>query len=442
MIFRILCKSGNTYFYDNLTSEIFDSNNILITFNKTKQYSDIPWLQFDKNNPIIGKSDSPSLVKIQLGLSCNMGCTYCSQRFVPGGDYANVKRVELFLNSLDNNLSAYSPNQFAFWGGEPFVYWKMLKPLAEGIRRRYPVAKFNTTTNGTLLTKDIIDWIYSIGMHITLSHDGPSQHYRGYDILNTSEHREIIKYLFKKLAPEKRVSVYSVLHSQNYDIGRLQDWFQKECGDVFGDNFELNSTYLRVYSDESESLSHMTPEKHKEARTTTFNQIISGEVERYKNKHSLISEWLETFHNQRPAEILGQACSVDKREVLIVDLFGNVITCQNVTIDAFSGNGESHKIGHISKLNQVKLNTSTHWSAREECYKCPVLQTCRGSCMYLQDNYFKATCNLAYTQHIPYMAAAFLKATGDTITYIEAIDGSTPADRKELWNNDLREDIR
>lgn len=433
MIFKLLCKSGKTYFYNNLTSEIFDSNYILIPYNKTKKYTDTPWLQFSKDNPVIGKDESPNVIKIQLGLSCNQGCTYCSQRFVPNGDYANVKRVELFLNSIDNYLSADAPKQFAFWGGEPFVYWKMMKPLAEGLRKRYPKTRFITTTNGTLLTKDIIDWIYDIGMNITLSHDGPAQQHRGYDVLDTPEQREVIRYLFTKLGPDKRVSIYSVLHSQNYNIGKLQEWFERECGDVFGDNFELNSTFLRVYSDESKTLSYMTPEQHKEARSTTFNQIVSGKVERYRNKHSLVSEWLETFNNHRPAEIMGQSCSVDKKEVLIVDLFGNVITCQNVTIDAMADNGKSHKIGHISKLDKVKLDTSTHWSVREECSKCPVLQTCRGSCMYLQDDYFKATCDLAYTQHVPYMAAAFFEKTGDVITYIEATDGSTPADRKDLW---------
>jgi len=431
MKFKILCENDKIYYYDNMTSEIFDENNNKLKLKKTKQYTEKPSPSFSKENPLIGKSYSPYVIKIQLGFSCNQSCTYCSQRFVPNGDYANVKRVETFLHGLDNWLSADAPKQFAFWGGEPFVYWKMMKPLAEGLRKRYPKAKFFTTTNGTLLTKEIVDWLDKIGMYITLSHDGPGQKHRGYDVLE--ENGEVITYLFEKLGATNRVGFYTVMHSDNKDRGAIQKWFEEKCAHLLSPNFKMDSTFLRVYSDESKILASMTDEEHKECRFNTMNQIMNGKIDRFKCTHNLINEWVESFENERPAEILGQSCSMDKKEVLTVDLYGNVLTCQNTTIEAVAENGESHKIGHLSKLDKVSLSTSSHWSVREECVKCPVLQTCRGSCMYLQNEYFKTTCDLAYTHHIPHMAVAFKKITGYTPINIQAMDNSLPENRQDLW---------
>jgi radical SAM protein with 4Fe4S-binding SPASM domain len=40
-------------------------------------------------------------------------------------------------------------------------------------------------------------------------------------------------------------------------------------------------------------------------------------------------------------------------------------------------------LGHVSDLENVKLNTATHWSDRKECPKCPVIHICKGACFFL-----------------------------------------------------------
>ena len=53
------------------------------------------------NNPL-KKSKDISTLKIQLGLSCNYSCEYCSQRFVERPPETNRKDIDAFMEMLDN----------------------------------------------------------------------------------------------------------------------------------------------------------------------------------------------------------------------------------------------------------------------------------------------------------------------------------------------------
>jgi uncharacterized protein len=126
---------------------------------------------------------------------------------------------------------------------------------------------------------------------------------------------------------------------------------------------------------------------------------------------------------------------MDREDTIAVDLQGNVLTCQNVTSVTKAPNGKSHKIGHVNQFDNIKLNTSTHWKFREECSKCPVLQVCKGSCMFLEGEYFKLSCDAAYSDHIPFFAVAFEAVTGSIPYKITAVDDDYKLleDREDLW---------
>ncbi|MEY3739759.1 MAG: Ralstonia phage, partial [Pseudomonadota bacterium] len=126
------------------------------------------------------------VLKIQLGLNCNFECTYCNQRYVPRTEASAQESLDEFLRTLPtwftggkNGLG--SGVRIEFWGGEPFVYWKTLKPLAERIKQDYPSIKFSVITNGSLLDLEKNDWLVKMGFTVSISHDGPAQHVRGPD---------------------------------------------------------------------------------------------------------------------------------------------------------------------------------------------------------------------------------------------------------------------
>jgi uncharacterized protein len=121
---------------------------------------------------------------------------------------------------------------------------------------------------------------------------------------------------------------------------------------------------------------------------------------------------------------------MDHTDSIAVDLRGNVLTCQNVSAQSTAPNGESHRIGHVSDLQSVALRTSTHWSKREDCPKCPVLHICKGACMFLEGPLWEASCNNAYSDALPIFAAGIEFLTGLVPVYIE---GELPEARRDVF---------
>jgi uncharacterized protein len=428
-------KAENTFYvYDNMTSEIFDEQgNLLevkplfkIDFSKAKEVKAV-----SPSSPA-GKSNIKNL-KIQLGLSCNYSCEYCSQRFVPNIDHSNSKLVDNFLQNLDSWLKD-PPDQIEFWGGEPFVYWKVLKPLAEKLREKFLFTKFLVITNGSLFNDDIIDWLDEMGFVVGISHDGPGQNVRGPDPFENPKQKEMIMKLVNRFLPQGRVSFNSMVHRENMDRAKIQKWFE----DLLGTYAKFNigeGGFIDVYDEGGKANTLQNHEEHLAFRRTTLDAINNQEINRFLIYRHRIGEWLDSFGNHRPANVLGQKCGMDNENTIAVDLRGNVLTCQNVTAVSKAPNGNSHRIGHVTKFDEIELNTATHWKFRDECSKCPVLQMCKGSCMFLEDEYFKISCDSAYSDHIPFFAAAFEEATGDLPYAIRALDDNyqLPAEREDLW---------
>ena len=81
-----------------------------------------------KDKPL-GKSRSPRILKIQLGLSCNYACSYCNQAFqIADATVSKLVDVEHFLVQLDGWITD-APESIELWGGEPFLYWAKIRRL-------------------------------------------------------------------------------------------------------------------------------------------------------------------------------------------------------------------------------------------------------------------------------------------------------------------------
>lgn len=319
------------------------------------------------------------------------------------------------------------PERIEFWGGEPLVYIKTLRPLAHALRRKYPAAGFSLITNGSLLNADINQWLDDMGFNVGISHDGPGQHVRGPDPLDDPEKRAAILDLYRRLAPKRRVSFNSMLNRANISRAEIQQFFTDLTGDpgvmiaegAFVDAYDPGGLALSLPSDEAQAF-----------RRTAFQEIRQGKADRVSGARDRVASFVTSIRLQRPAAGVSQKCGMDHTDSIAVDLRGNVLTCQNVSAQSTAPNGESHRIGHVSDLQSVALRTSTHWSKREDCPKCPVLHICKGACMFLEGPLWEASCNNAYSDALPIFAAGIEFLTGLVPVYIE---GDLPELRKDVF---------
>lgn len=415
---------GQALVYDNSTSSlVFEETGksvIPVMLNGGQTVAGV----ISKDLP--GKKDTPRVLKISLGLSCNYECSYCSQRFVPHADSTNPNDIEQFIAQLLQAVKD-QPERIEFWGGEPFVYWKTLKPLAERLRAMYPESQFLTITNGSLLDTEKNEWLDTMGFSVGLSHDGPGYHARGLDPLDDPEKRAAIMDLYSRLQPQGRISINAMLHTDNRSRAQVQTWLQERFGP---DVYIGEGAFIDPYDEGGMAATFTTPADHFSFRTEAFKELRYGMVGQFDLTRQKLLDFVNSVKSGRNASALGQKCGMDKASNLAVDLHGNVLTCQNVSAVSTAPNGQKHKIGHLSNLAAVEMRSSTHWSKREECSSCPVLQLCKGSCMFLDGPLWDAGCDASYSDNIPFFAGGIEYMTGLIPYYIE---GDFRQERKDIF---------
>ncbi len=422
-----------TLFYDNQTSALTDLHGQSVTVVDNKEYQDFP-VAVAADTPG-KKTRNVSFLKIQMGLSCNYSCTYCSQRFVPRAAAMSLKDAEVFLEQLPSWFSGGEDGSgkgvtVQFWGGEPFVYWATLKFLAEGLRARYPKLRFATITNGSLLTREIVDWLERMEFVIAISHDGPGQATRGPDPLADSEQRAIILDLFRRLHPHKRISINPMLHKENQSRAEIAEWLKRAFED---ETIMLGEGHFVDAYDEGGLALSLPREEAATYRVKAFQELRLGAAGNFEIAHRTLWEFVESIRTARPAASLGQKCGMDRSDQLAVDLKGRVLTCQNTSAVAPAPNGQSHMIGTVNDLEAVELRSATHWSKRPDCGTCPVLQICRGSCMFLEGQHWAASCSNSYSDAAVFLAAGVEILSGLIVERIEPLDAPLPPERQWLW---------
>ena len=359
-----------------------------------------------KDKPL-GKSRAPRILEIQLGLSCNYACSYCSQAFqIADATVSKLADVEHFLAQLDGWITD-APEAIELWGGEPFLYWSKIKRLIPALAGRFPGARFSIITNGSLLSREKLDFIAAHDIAITISHDGPGQHLRGPDPLDDPEKRAWIEVLLTE-RPGK-TAFNAVLTRDCHDLRALKAWFADKVGP---DIFVGLEGVVNVY----DAATAIGTGRFELAELNSLTRSIFEALVEDPNAFGLgerIDEFYASIQRRRPIEALGQKCGMDSPDAIAVDLRGNVMTCQN------TGAKGAHKIGHVTDFDAIALDTATHFAFRPECMACPVVQLCKGSCMFLEGDFFAQSCANEFAFNMGIMMAAVWHLTGMVVVGAE-----------------------
>ena len=429
------------FYYDNETNILKSEDGVIYEYPEhdrkrvQAQSRQEEFKPFDRDRPL-KKSKSIQLLKIQLGLGCNYSCDYCSQKFVERAPETSKKDIDAFMEKLSVlEFNEQTGLKIEFWGGEPFVYWKTLKPLAEAIIDKFSNWKrkpqFSVITNGSILNDEMIDWLMKYHFIVSISHDGPGQSVRGPDPFDDPEQKTRILGFYRMMNRLKQgFSFNSMLNSKNLSRKEIYDWFVNLTG-----NPDVNlgeGTIVDAYDEDGITNSLTSLKEHFEFRRISFRDIFtSGGKIGFFGILNKIDSFTNSILNHTDSKFLGQKCGMDDEHVLAVDMRGNVMTCQNVSSLETSKNGESHLGGNLLDYDNVAIKTSTHWSNRAECPKCPVLHLCKGACMFLDKKFWDISCANAYSDNVALFALAIEKITGYIPTLIE--QDELPLERQDIF---------
>lgn len=155
---------------------------------------------------------------VMAGGECNMKCAYC----VAGYSNEKYSCMPQVLNEekLNTVIGAGTFPSISIWGGEPFYNFSALQQSVDFCVRKFPETPILIISNGTAFSQEKIDFVVKHKLHITLSHDGYNQFYRGKDYLADTKSLELIKQI-----PD--VAFSSVLHQHNCDIPALFHFFEE-----------------------------------------------------------------------------------------------------------------------------------------------------------------------------------------------------------------------
>lgn len=119
---------------------------------------------------------------LQVTQNCNLRCRYC----VYSGSYVNrthtKKRMsyDVAKQAVDFYFARNTSKDagiISFYGGEPLLEIELIKKIVEYSENLYKgkELRLNLTTNATLLTNEIADFLYEHDFNLTISLDGPEE---------------------------------------------------------------------------------------------------------------------------------------------------------------------------------------------------------------------------------------------------------------------------
>lgn len=392
MRFRLnILKDGKptVWVYNNVTNRFYDENeNELLTEYPTIGVNST--YPFTRNDNPIEKSNDITLLEIHLGTKCNFHCKYCSQTAFRNSAYsARPEDVPPFIELLRENVKRAFRIQL--WGGEPFVYWKVIEKLVPELRKLYPEAHISAPSNGSLLTREKVDFLNKYGMYLYISHDGCGNEMREDekhgDILKDPVVKDALDYAYQVM-PHDRIAFNATPAHGNTNPEKIIRWFKKNV------NNEVNvSTHNVVrchnsFEPESAKASLLTEEERKEYSDGVFKVLLEHNPNDYslkKKMDMLITGWVGKFD----ISTIVAECPMPSEHGLVVNLKGDVLQCHNHPI-------QTQVFGHLSNLSNVNPLGYVHALTKRRCRECLLVHGCAGGCPSSDDKANELACPNLY----------------------------------------------
>jgi len=131
-------------------------------------------------DPVKIKRFPLTTVVLNVNTGCNLSCTYCYKEDLTTPSKGQKMALNTALSSVEMLLKE-SPGQprynVVFFGGEPLSNMALIRDVVGYCEERFATldadVDFTLTTNATLLTEKLVDWLDEHRVGITVSMDGP-----------------------------------------------------------------------------------------------------------------------------------------------------------------------------------------------------------------------------------------------------------------------------
>ncbi|WP_024833484.1 Cys-rich peptide radical SAM maturase CcpM [Ruminiclostridium josui] len=410
--------NGNKYFYDvNKNSIINLSEDLADALNKkdmehpqlqalmekgflsdkhveTIIHPEDKFLEYHLNNKI-------NMITIQVTQACNLRCTYCPY----SGKYNNRQHsnkkmsLEMAKRGIDflwEHSIACDYVNIGFYGGEPTIEFNLIKDCIEYAKAKFDgkQVNFSITTNGTIITREIIEYFYQNDVVLMISLDGPKEIHDK-----------------NRVFPDNSGSFYKVIENVTMIKENYPDYFNKVIFNVVADpdnDYTCTSQFLsgnEVIQDAIINASELNMFYRKEKMEISEDYFIKRGYELFKLFLSQINRFdsekvsplvkprlnmLVKMYNEQleiteslPKEYHHGGPCIPGAQRLFMSVDGTFYPCERVSEES-----EAAKIGHIDtgiNLDKVRTLLNIGKLTEEKCKNCWVIRYC-SLCLVSCDN--------------------------------------------------------
>lgn len=315
---------------------------------------------------------------------CNLACTYCyefgADKIATPAGKPKYMTVETARSSVDFLLASAGHREavhITFFGGETLMNFRLLRDVVlyadEAAAAAGKRITYSLTTNATLLTDEIIQFLSDHAVGVTVSMDGPAELQDARRVYKNGKGSYAVMEprLRKLIAGHKTRAVTArvTLSAGVTDVRRIYNHLKHDIGFHEVGFAPVTSADEREYSLNGDAMAGVLADFEALA-DEWLAYALQGKVHGFTNVSETLSELISGANKSHPCGAgLG---------LLGVSPSGDLSPCHRFT------DADTHTLGHISTgLDQTKREdflTRGHVAAKYECTTCWARPLCAGGC--------------------------------------------------------------
>ena len=321
----------------------------------------------------------PQAVTMLLTNDCNLACSYCFESN-KGKDYMPKEMaldiLKATYNPVDPMGGIFTLNMF---GGEPLMNWDTFKAVCDYVLENNLKIRITATTNLTLLTDEMIDYIDELSIPVLVSVDGIKEVHDKHRCNSFDKVIENMKKLIDRdlgYLIEARMTVAPDTAKYMYEsVKMLVDLGINNIANVPASDLEWDAQSIQDYKDNYEKILDM------------YINILNDET----NKRNISLYKVDQALNLalEPIKEDTSMCNIGNPRWVIVDWKGDIWPCPDYpttdNVDLIAG-----KIGNFyTGVDETKVDPKPMVATYEleRCNGCEAISICKSGCPY--ENYTK-----------------------------------------------------
>lgn len=321
----------------------------------------------------------PQAVTMLLTNDCNLACSYCFESN-KGKDYMPKEMaldiLKATYNVVDPMAGIFTLNMF---GGEPLMNWDTFKAVCDYVLENNLKIRITATTNLTLLTDEMIDYIDELSIPILVSVDGIKEVHDKHRCNSFDKVIENMKKLIDRdlgYLIEARMTVAPDTAKYMYEsVKMLVDLGINNIANVPASDLDWDAQSIQDYKDNYEKILDM------------YIDILNDET----NKRNISLYKVDQALNLalEPIKEDTSMCNIGNPRWVIVDWKGDIWPCPDYpttdNVDLIAG-----KVGNFyTGVDETKVDPKPMVATYEleRCKGCEAISICKSGCPY--ENYTK-----------------------------------------------------